>query len=596
MGISLVAILLLTNSSSTRPQFVFHYPKIPKRRDEFDELVDSDEEFGDLIENDVINWPYGATGATGEIDSSSFKSHSFKSCLRDNTIEDLNSCKQSTDNNNGKDIEPNDSINKLFGFETGLLADILCPKTNSSKFQLSIDNLTIVGQPVFLEKQNTFTDTFKQKEELDEDEELQDQLMKHSNNQLNNNNNISSTISNQDLTFFHLVFVLEPPELELERQVDNIYKHVITKLTAALEYEQRRSDYVRKEADLILYLRENMGTTSMDELMELMLEKSTLANTIRQVYDSISTDNIAHVLVNDYIELSLQIPPLSPTMFLTPENNMAGYEYAHYPVIAPYHTLLLLDDPEEILKNIPLDANPTLVQLVQILTPTQRLADLCAVLDCSLAQIFRIAAHLIYWKKAKIIDVISVRNTYVVSPTADMNSLQIHIEYFNQHFPEALDLVTILGSLSTPKPYFISTNVFRDHRTMYLEAMTYLLRKDLVVQLHAYIFFMIPQHIKMGEDRPSNTDVNNNGGMCDTGLISPYDKALDSERLWLNKFVESRSKDQTNEFKVIFKSLIKYFNGKHHVEEILFRETIKPRDLGKVLSLFSKDELTIVWC
>lgn len=110
----------------------------------------------------------------------------------------------------------------------------------------------------------------------------------------------------------------------------------------------------------------------MDELMELILERSTLANTIRQVYDSISTDSIAHVLINDYIDLSLQIPPLSPTMFFTPDNDMAGNEYAHYPVIAPYHTLLLLEDPEEILKNMPLDANPTLVQLVQILTPTQR--------------------------------------------------------------------------------------------------------------------------------------------------------------------------------------------------------------------------------
>ncbi|CAG8500804.1 2294_t:CDS:10 [Diversispora eburnea] len=507
MGISLVAILLLTNSSYTRPQFVFHYPNIPKRHGEFDELArkfdDSDEEFGDLIENDVMTWP-------NEIDNSSFKSHSFKlnshkSGLHD-TIEDLKSAGDS----NGKDIEPKDSFNKLFGFEKIILANILCPKTNSSKFQLSIDNLTLVGQPVFLERQNTCMDT-KQREELD-----------------------NPTNFDED-----------------EEQVDNIYKHIITKLTAALEYEQRRSNYVRKEADLILSLRENMGKTSMDELMELILEKSTLANTIRQVYDSISTDSIAHVLVNDYIDLSLQIPPLSPTMFFTPKNDVAGYEYAHYPVIAPYHTLLLLEDPEEILKNIPLDANPTLVQLVQILTPTQRLADLCSVLDCSLAQIFRIAAHLIYWRKAKIIDVISVRNTYVVSPTADMNSLQTHIEYFNQHFPEALDLVTILASLSTPRPYFISTDVFKDHRTMYLEAMTYLLRKDLVIQLHAYIFFMIPQHIKMGEEHPSNVDTNN--GVMDTSLISPYDKASDVERLWLNKFVESRSKDQTNEFKVMFK-------------------------------------------
>jgi hypothetical protein len=114
-----------------------------------------------------------------------------------------------------------------------------------------------------------------------------------------------------------------------------------------------------------------IGTSTLDELMEITLEKSSLARTIRKVYDAISSDCVAHILINDYIDLSLQIPPLVPTIN-THDNDMNGHEYAHYPVIAPYHTLLLLEDPEEILKNMPLDANPTLVQLVQILTPTQR--------------------------------------------------------------------------------------------------------------------------------------------------------------------------------------------------------------------------------
>lgn len=48
-----------------------------------------------------------------------------------------------------------------------------------------------------------------------------------------------------------------------------------------------------------------------------------------------------------------------------------AYEYENFPVLLPYHTLLLLEDPEEILRDIPLDANPTLVKLVQILVPYQ---------------------------------------------------------------------------------------------------------------------------------------------------------------------------------------------------------------------------------
>ncbi|CAG8593327.1 4784_t:CDS:2 [Scutellospora calospora] len=94
-----------------------------------------------------------------------------------------------------------------------------------------------------------------------------------------------------------------------------------------------------------------------------------------------------------------------------------------------------------------------------------------------------------------------------------------------------------------------------------------------------------------------NTSIGESNGvssnaMDETALISPFDKASDSEREWLNKFVVN----QPRETVTMFERLTKYFNGKHHVEEILFRETIKPRDLGKILSLFNREELIIVWC
>ncbi|PKK73410.1 UPF0171-domain-containing protein [Rhizophagus irregularis] len=607
---SLLAILLVINSSRGS-HFVFHYPKVPQRSDEIEQVrreSDLDEEFGDdLLENDVITWPYGPT--------EDFDNRSFRSRLEeDNEEYDFNSKKQANNNTGNDEIERNE-MNQLFGFETRLLADIFCPRHKGlAKFQLSIDDLTFVGQPVFLKtadtnKRGTYSgdrdlrkkiDDNDNSTDLDNNEELQEQLSDAQNEEQIPpsvaSDITSSTHSMQQhlhVTFFHLVFVLEPPELELCRQVDDIYNNIITKLTAALRYEQLRCDYVGKETELILSLRENSGTSNLDELMEITLEKSSLARTIRKVYDAISNDCVAHILINDYIDLSLQIPPLVPTIN-THDNDIIGHEYAHYPVIAPYHTLLLLEDPEEILKNMPLDANPTLVQLVQILTPTQRLADLCTVLDCSLAQIFRLAAHLIYWRKAKIIDVIGVRNLYVVSPTADMNSLPTYIEYFKQHFP-ALDLVKILDSFSVPKP---QVNSIKEHRTMYLEAITYLLRNDLVVQLHAYILVMVPRYIKMGftqaeyEEKLRNSGDSEFNSSYDTAIISPVEKASDSERDWLNNFVANHPKETVS----LFERLIKYFNGKHHVDEILFRESLKPRDLSKIITLFSKDQYIIVLC
>jgi len=180
--------------------------------------------------------------------------------------------------------------------------------------------------------------------------------------------------------------------------------------------------------------------------MREILRESSLARDIRQIYTAISANTAAHVIINDFIDLSLQIPVIgmhsessmtadreslmSPTQrakdnytgsSLMDIYSVAGYEYDKYPVLCPYHTPLLLEDPEEVLKNMPLDASPTLVQLVQILTPTQSLQELHLLLDCSLAQIYRLAAHLIYWRKAKLIHTISTRNIYVVSPTAKLN-------------------------------------------------------------------------------------------------------------------------------------------------------------------------------
>jgi len=48
--------------------------------------------------------------------------------------------------------------------------------------------------------------------------------------------------------------------------------------------------------------------------------------------------------------------------------------------------------------------------------------ELQSILDCSLSHIYKLAAHLVYWRKARIIDVISIRNVYVISPNADLDT------------------------------------------------------------------------------------------------------------------------------------------------------------------------------
>jgi len=265
---SLLAILLVV-SNSRGNHFVFHYPKVPQRRNEIGQFRSEsglEEEFGDdLLESDVITWPYGLTE---DVDKRALRSR-----FEDNEEYEFSS-KRQTKNGTGND---ENEMNKLFGFQTKLLAEMFCPKKYRSleKFQLSVDDLTFVGQPVFLadtKRRETYNRDRERKKiddndngtNLDDDEEsfrLSSDAHEEMLNGTSDHNNASTHSAQQHLnsTFFHIVFVLEPPELELCKQVDDIYKNVITKLTAALRYEQLRCCYVGKEAELMLSIRENSG-------------------------------------------------------------------------------------------------------------------------------------------------------------------------------------------------------------------------------------------------------------------------------------------------------------------------------------------------
>ncbi|KAG0375409.1 Nitrogen permease regulator 3 [Mortierella sp. AD032] len=572
----------------------------------------------------------------------------------------------------------------------------------------------------------------------------------------------------QQMSFFHVVFVLKPQELQLNSVADQVYKNIACKLTAALRYEELNSQYVSQEATKILGIREEAAQAglSLEQFHAQVLSISSLARAVRSIYDCASTDKVCHIVLNDSIDVSLQIPHLAPLprtsgyvtrriqntlhgdspTATTSANNMynsnnitgsqqalmtplttqyggiggmgymmddyeigIAYEYENFPVLLPYHTLLLLEDPEEILKDIPLDANPTLVKLVQILVPYQCLDELQYILDCSMAQIYRLASHLIYWRKAKLIDQIRVNNVYVVAPQAGLTeSLVID---FSQHFP-TLSLPNILHELSTPKAYkahISGAGKDKEVQTVYLEMLTYLLRKDLVVQLHTYILIMVPEYIKIGcsaedyehlmaeensgaltptmesptvtgggqngsaksadfgqlsllqqqhqqqqlqqmfQKQPqalpsqtyryhnrSSTGPGSSGGGGGGGGVSgangngqvpgstsagaaissslkshlslpPLGKlmgkrqdassilpnpgqASEVEREWVIRMCENQPQSVTE----LFMRLIHYFDGQHHVEEILFREQIVAKDLRTVLSAFH-EFLILAW-
>lgn len=100
--------------------------------------------------------------------------------------------------------------------------------------------------------------------------------------------------------------------------------------------------------------------------------------------------------------------------------------------LRPYHGLLLLAEPIDLLESLPTDHSPALFRLIQMYSPLKSLNTLAADSDLTLSQVFQLAGHLIYWAKATIIYPLCENNVYVVSPDAVFTDRML--EAFSEQF------------------------------------------------------------------------------------------------------------------------------------------------------------------
>jgi len=65
-----------------------------------------------------------------------------------------------------------------------------------------------------------------------------------------------------ELNMFNVVFVLNPPILEYHLRVEEMYDNVVKKFAKTLKYEQAQSNYVWREAQSIMALKEKAKVNS----------------------------------------------------------------------------------------------------------------------------------------------------------------------------------------------------------------------------------------------------------------------------------------------------------------------------------------------
>jgi hypothetical protein len=444
----------------------------------------------------------------------------------------------------------------ILGFSAESLSTLLTPNRifNKRKFEVGLDPLVFVGAPMFVREDGRWQKRRRRpkKTELDVVEEEGEKAAvdghEHDGDSINlsrassiidlhqvpgfesgyghgmmsgaasdagsDAKSTSSTGSDKDMTMFNLVFVLNPPQLEHHLRVDEMYNYVAKKLAMKLKERQAESHFVSKEARLIQSLKEKGKElhAPISSLWPKILSTSVLATALAEVYDKISANHIAHVNLGAGSEPSFQILQAVSTQAIpsATEPQMPGLWLTTATVIddddaetdmSPHSALLLLQDDDSLLKEVEGDKNSgseLLSYIIRHLTPTKSLLKLSQMHShaVSLNDVQLVARHLITWRRARAIPPLRQRDTYVVSPNADMAALSKAIPAFAEHFPTSPSLPQMLQKLSMPpKPYYMHMPT-ADHRENYMEMLAWLMRGGWVTQLRSFGWIRVKPEVK----------------------------------------------------------------------------------------------------
>lgn len=196
------------------------------------------------------------------------------------------------------------SPKELLGLPLGF-ASFLCPPAtyHKKRFELSVDQLTFLGWPCFARengdwkkrrsksirdqrrKMSTISEqkpgeTLAKKTLADVDEELGETTGHESvdekieteidlaTNEESGKLDASADADRKEaaspsvghgLSMFHVILVMNPPPLEYQIRVDEMYRHVVKKFSRALKWEQARSNYVLRECEKLKSMKARHG-------------------------------------------------------------------------------------------------------------------------------------------------------------------------------------------------------------------------------------------------------------------------------------------------------------------------------------------------
>ncbi|XP_019866950.2 GATOR complex protein NPRL3 isoform X2 [Aethina tumida] len=500
--------------------------------------------------------------------------------------------------------QPCSNMNKgnLAGFTDEVLSSLFAVKMElcDRKFELKVNDVRFVSHPTLL------------------------QLKKKAQQQQQDDSGIM---------LINIVFALQALA---SHSVVKCYHDLSKRIGIAIKHEEKRCGYISDQTQTMTSAHDDGDTNNTSSAFQIILEKCTLAMNIKKMYDDLCSTGLVNIRINKWIPLSFCLPQKVHQWHLRGKIVEPEDIDKCLKALRPYHSLLMLYPAQHMNDFTPLDGSPSLIRLLSNYSPLKNLQTLAADAELTLAHVFELTAHLVYWAKATIIFPICSTNKYVISPNAPIHLNSPLVEKFNETF-SGLNLARIISDFSLPMSLGQKCNPLchPSQQSQLVQTIIWMLQHHLLLQLHTYIQYMptenglqIKGHKKKQIKSPSprnstilstsyqpsqseNSRAESESGAStiseapefvlknyngeNLSYISADDDKQDyQEELLLDFSDEERSSvfkiPATNnpEDLQLFANLCRkeYFQGNHHIEEIMYLENLRRSQLLQLLDKF----------
>uniref|UniRef100_A0A336LA23 GATOR complex protein NPRL3 n=1 Tax=Culicoides sonorensis TaxID=179676 RepID=A0A336LA23_CULSO len=413
------------------------------------------------------------------------------------------------------------------------------------------------------------------------------------------------------------------------------YYELSKRLGSALTFEEKRCEYLSKEMALMLKIHDTVEQEkhlSKDSCaFTRIIDESSLAQCLRDVHLELCNSGLLNITINQSLTLCFCLPQKAhqfhkPGSMVEPEAIDKCLNS-----LKPYHGMLLLVDPIDLLDCIPPCGARILLQLIEVYNPLKSLQNMASDAEMLIEHVYTLVGHLVYWAKAIVIYPLCESNVYVTTPDAPLHTNSVLVDKFAAKFP-GMSLFEVISDFSLPTSIgHLTTPLQHPSRQGRLaEMVLWMLKHHLLMQLHTYVQFMTTSDEfdeELARDRVERRAIENsverelpNGHSAETissDLVmqfssshrSTYSPSLpvdfdddcieidESERIkkLLENFEEhdriaiskvpaaSNVEDLTLMVKLWQKG---YFKGEDHLEEIIYFENLRRSQLLQLLDKF----------